>query len=39
LKATREGLDPAEVRIESLPVKIVEGLAIDPPQTLPGEAK
>jgi len=39
LKATREGLDPAEVRIESLPVKIVDGLSIEPPQTLPGTAK
>jgi beta-galactosidase len=35
LKATREGLQPAEVRIESLPVKIVDGLMLDPPQTLP----
>ncbi len=39
LKATREGLEPAEVRIQSLPVAIVGGLCADPPQTLPGAAK
>jgi beta-galactosidase len=39
LKAAREGLEPAEVRIESLPVKIVDGLTLDPPPTLPGAAK
>jgi len=39
LKATRECLSPAEVRIESLPVKIVDGLTLDRPQTLPGATK
>ena len=36
VKATRKGIEPAEVRIESIPVKIVDGLTLDPPQTLPG---
>ena len=35
LKATRDGLQPAEVQIESKPVKITDGLSLDPPQTLP----
>ena len=39
LKATREGLEPAEVRIESLPVKIMDGVAIDPPRTSPDPTK
>ncbi len=39
LKATREGLESAKVRIESLPIKIIDGLVSDPPQTLPGAAK
>ncbi|MGA2798450.1 MAG: hypothetical protein ABSE63_12785 [Thermoguttaceae bacterium] len=34
LKATREGLQPAEVRIDSLPIKINDGLMLDPPLTL-----
>jgi beta-galactosidase len=39
LKATRKGIEPVVVRIESIPVKIADGLTLDPPQTLPGAAK
>jgi beta-galactosidase len=39
LKATREGLQPAEIRIESSPVKIVDGLSLNLPQVLHAPAE
>ncbi len=38
LKAAREGLNPAETRIVSVPVNIKDGLSVEMPQTLPNAA-
>ncbi len=35
LKATREGLAPAEARFQSVPVAVKDGLSAEAPQTLP----
>jgi beta-galactosidase len=39
LRATRKGLEPAEVSIQSQPFKVTDGLSEDPPQTLRGAAE